>query len=111
MNSFQKKLLIGLVVMAVVSPIGIKLPELMKAGEAWGEWSKDKIKEMIGYVPAGMEKDSEIWKAPIPDYNLGDEKSTFMVQALSYMLSGAIGIIVCGGLLYLLSRLLVKKNE
>jgi len=111
MNGFQKKLLIGLVVLAVISPIGVKLPELMKAGEAWGEWSKDKIKEMIGYVPAGMEKDSEIWKAPIPDYNLGEKKSTFTVQALSYILSAAIGIIVCGSLLFLLSRLLFKKSE
>jgi hypothetical protein len=111
MSTFQKKLLVTLVVLAVISPLGIYLPAKFNAEDAWGEWSKETIEKMIGFVPEGLKKTADVWKAPIPDYNLGDDKSTFTVQALSYVLSGAIGIVLCILILYGLSKLLVKKNE
>ncbi|HQL84072.1 MAG TPA: cobalamin biosynthesis protein CbiM, partial [Spirochaetota bacterium] len=65
----------------------------------------------VGFVPEKMKSVAELWKAPIADYNLGDEQSSFTVQALSYILSGAIGIVLCILLLFGLSKLLVKKSE
>jgi cobalt/nickel transport protein len=111
MTSFQKKILIVLVVLAIVSPIGIYLPAQFKAEDAWGEWSTETIENMVGYVPAKLKETAELWKAPIPDYNLGDDKSPFTVQALSYILSGVIGIVLCILVLFGVSKLLVKKSE
>jgi cobalt/nickel transport protein len=111
MSSFQKKLLIALVVLAVISPIGIYLPTAFNAEDAWGEWSSETVEKLVGYVPEKMKEVAELWSAPIPDYNLGDEKSSFMVQAGSYILSGAIGIALCGLILFGISKMLVKKNE
>lgn len=111
MSPFQKKILIALVILAIVSPIGIYLPAKFKAEDAWGEWSTETIEKLVGFVPAKMKETAELWKAPIPDYNLGDEKSPFSTQALSYILSGAIGIILCVLVLFGISKLLVKKSE
>lgn len=111
MTAFQKKLLVILVVLAVLSPLGIILPETFKAGDAWGEWSSETIQEMIGFVPEKLKETADLWSAPIPDYSLGDESSSFAVQALSYILSGTIGIILCILILFGLSKALVKKKE
>ncbi len=110
MSMFQKKLLIGLVVLAVLAPIGIYLPAKFNAGDAWGEWSTETIEKMIGFIPEGLRKNAGIWKAPITDYNLGDKKSSFAIQAFSYILSGVIGLALCGAALFLLSKLLKKKE-
>jgi hypothetical protein len=111
MSRFQKKLLVILIVLAVLSPLGIYLPARFNAGDAWGEWSTETIEKLVGFVPEKLKETADLWKAPIPDYNLGNEKSTFAAQALSYILSGAIGIVLCILVLYGLSKLLVKKNE
>lgn len=50
------KLWIGLGILAVVSPLGLILPEYFKAGDAWGEWGTDTIKDLVGYTPVGLEK-------------------------------------------------------
>ena len=109
MTAFQKKILVILAILAVLSPLGIILPEQFKAGDAWGEWSTETIQELVGFVPEKLKETADLWNAPIPDYNLGDEKSSFAVQALSYILSGAIGIALCLLILFGLSKLLVKK--
>ena len=100
-----RRLWIGLVILALVSPIGLYLPKLMRAGAAWGEWGVDEIKQMIGYAPAGMERHAEVWKAPIPDYALpGQEQAPLSRRGLTYVLSGLLGIAACGGGGYLLTR-------
>lgn len=111
MNPFQRKLLAGLVMLAVLTPIGIYLPSKFKADTAWGEWSAETLEKMIGYLPEGLRKNEALWKAPIRDYNLGDEKSSFAAQAFSYILSGVIGLALCGGILFIISKFLVKKKE
>ncbi len=111
MTSFQKKTLVILAVLALLSPLGIILPEQFKAGDAWGEWSTETLQELVGFVPEKLKETAGLWQAPIPDYNLGDETSSFTVQALSYVLSGAIGIVLCILVLFGLSKLLVKKKE
>jgi len=111
MTAFQKKLLVILAVLAVLAPLGIILPEKFEAGDAWGEWSAETIQELVGFVPEKLKETADLWSAPIPDYNLGDEKSSFTVQALSYIVSGVIGIALSILLLFGLARLLLKKKE
>lgn len=111
MTPFQKRLLAGLLAMALLSPLGILLPKKFNAGDAWGEWGIDKIAKLIGYVPQGMKKIAEIWKAPVQDYNFGRETSPMSTQILSYVVSGLLGIIVVGIVVYLISRLIVKNEK
>ncbi|OPY81461.1 MAG: Fused nickel transport protein NikMN [Syntrophorhabdus sp. PtaU1.Bin153] len=111
MVRLQKRLWIGLIILAFLSPLGIILPETFKAGDAWGEWGTDTLEKLLGYVPEGLKKYSELWKAPIPDYNLGGENATMAVQMLSYIVSGFIGILVSGLIIYGVSRFLIKHEK
>jgi len=111
MTGFQKKLMIGLFIMALLSPLGIVLPEKFHSEDAWGEWGLDKIGKMLGYVPAGMKKISDLWKAPVPDYNFGGEGASLTTQIISYIASGILGIAVIGAIVYVLSRFLIKNRH
>lgn len=104
-------MLAGLLVMALISPLGILLPRRFNAGEAWGEWGTDQVERLLGYVPEGMKRISEIWKAPVRDYNFGGENSSMTTHILSYIISGFVGIIVIGSIVYLISRFLVKNGK
>jgi cobalt/nickel transport protein len=111
MTKFDKRLWIGLIVMALLTPLGIYLPERFKAGDAWGEWGTDRLQELLGYVPEGLRKMAEFWKAPVPDYNFGGENAAFGMQVVSYILSGIIGIAAAALVIYLITRLLVKHEK
>jgi cobalt/nickel transport protein len=99
------RLVIFLLVLAILSPLGIILPEVFKAGDAWGEWGLETIQEMLGFVPEGLKRLADLWKAPVPDYNLGGEGSPLVVQVLSYILSALIGIGLVGGVIFIVVRL------
>ncbi|MFH1824390.1 MAG: PDGLE domain-containing protein [Candidatus Firestonebacteria bacterium] len=106
------KLWIGIAILIVLSPIGLLLPEHFKAGDAWGEWGIDKVKEMVGYIPQGLEKLSSLWSAPIPDYAFkGWEEKSLTSLSIAYISSAIIGILVCVGLTFLLGKFLTRKNE
>ena len=107
----HRKFWVALIVLALVSPIGLYLPRIMKAGSAWGEWGVEEIKQMIGYAPAGMEKHAEIWKAPIPDYALpGQGQAPLSRRGLAYLLSAFVGIAACGVGGYVLARWLTGRR-
>ncbi|MCX6005812.1 MAG: cobalt transporter CbiM, partial [Chloroflexi bacterium] len=55
----------ALVVLAFATPLG-----LLAAGTAWGEWGAGELKNVLGYVPKGLESMADFWKAPIPDYSV-----------------------------------------
>lgn len=73
---------IGLAVLALLSPLGLFAP-----GTAWGEWGAEEFSDMLGYVPQGLERFAEFWRAPLPDYavpGLGDVPG--------YILSAVVGM-------------------
>jgi hypothetical protein len=86
-----KKYLIFLGILTLISPIGLIVPELFKAGDAWGEWSVKTVKELVGYEPVGMKKTAGVYSSPIPDYNLGKEDDPIAKRSLGYIISGVIG--------------------
>jgi cobalt/nickel transport protein len=88
----KKKLWIGIVVLILISPVGIILPMVFDAGDAWGEWSAETVEKLIGFIPEKLKANADLWTAPIPDYNLGSEESPLYAQILSYVLSGIIGV-------------------
>jgi hypothetical protein len=110
MTKFQKKLWIGILTMAVLTPLGIYLPEKFKAGDAWGEWGTDTLQELLGYVPEGLRKLGELWKAPVPDYSFGGENAAMSTQVISYIISGMIGIAAGAILVYVITRFLIKHE-
>lgn len=92
-----KPLWIGLAALMILTPLG-----LLAAGTAWGEWSAEdfanpETREQIAAAsqnqtpptapPAGLEKLSSVWTAPIPDY-----APAFMNSAeFGYIMSAMFG--------------------
>lgn len=86
------KLWFGLVILILLSPLGLFLPEYFKAGDAWGEWGSDSLKELVGYVPQGLDKLSSLWSAPIPDYAFkGWEEKGLAHLSIAYIASAVLG--------------------
>ena len=103
------KLWIGIGILALLSPLGLILPERFKAGDAWGEWGLDAFKEILGYVPAGLRKLSSLWSAPFSDYAFNGQQDKGLCQlGLGYIASAVIGILVIVCVAMLLSRFLNK---
>ncbi|HEY3298075.1 MAG TPA: cobalt transporter CbiM [Armatimonadota bacterium] len=89
------RIFLFIAVLVVLSPLGLILPAKLGAGTAWGEWSKDEVKHLVGYVPSGMSKLSEVWKSPLPDYAMnGQENASLKTQSTSYVLSAILGVAV-----------------
>jgi len=105
------KFLLGLGVLIILSPLGLILPDHFKAGAAWGEWGADKMKELVGYVPQGVEKLSGLWNAPMPDYVFkGWEGKGLGNLSLAYIVSAVLGITAIVVVVLLLSKVLVKEE-
>jgi len=110
MNAFKKYFLF-LAILIVLVPVGLYLPHVFKAGDAWGEWSVEQVKEQTGKTPEGMQRDAEIYKAPIPDYNLGNENSSLAKQSGSYIISALIGTGIILILTFGFYKLFVRPKE
>ncbi|MCX5844359.1 MAG: cobalamin biosynthesis protein [Deltaproteobacteria bacterium] len=111
MKKFENKLWLGLFIMALLSPLGIILPEKFGAEDAWGEWGLDTLEKLLGYVPEGLKKTADIWTAPIPDYNFGGDGALLPAKILSYIVSGIIGFILASVVMIIISKYLFKNEK
>jgi len=111
MTKTQKKLWGGLLIMALISPLGILLPEIFNSGDAWGEWGMVTLEKLLGYVPEGLKKYVELWEAPVQDYNFGGENTSIAVQVISYIASGIIGILLVALVIYMISKQVIKNGK
>jgi cobalt/nickel transport protein len=110
--TLTKKLWIGIIVLILFSPIGLILPDHFKAGSAWGEWGSEEIQELVGYIPHGLEKLSSLWNAPIPDYAFqGWEEKGLSDLSFAYVFSAVLGIAVTVGIVFVLGKILLKKDN
>lgn len=106
------KFWIGLGILIILSPLGLLLPEHFKAGAAWGEWGINEIKQLVGYVPQGLEKLSSLWNAPIPEYAFkGWEGKGLPYLSLAYIISAIAGITVTVIAVLFIGRMLTKKGS
>jgi cobalt/nickel transport system permease protein len=88
-------------VLALVTPIG-----LLASGTAWGEWGVTELKDMgLGSIPSGLERFTDWWPAPVPDYGLPR-----MGAVIGYILSALIGLALVASLLWLAGRILIRKG-
>lgn len=104
-GSFQRLrwLWVGLVVLMVASPLGLLAP-----GTAWGEWGTQQLRERgLQAVPAGLEKLSGLWGAPLAGYNLPVLGNT----NLGYLLSAVVGIAVVALVVWLFTLLVTSSDS
>jgi hypothetical protein len=106
-----RKLWIALAVLALLSPLGLILPAYFNAGGAWGEWSAEELRKLIGFVPAGMERLSRLWQAPLPDYAVPGQHPGIIHRGLGYVLTALIGLAVTAGFAYILARVFGRKKD
>ena len=111
MNKLQKKILIILLFLCLITPVGILLPAFTNTGDAWGEWSAQTVKELVGYVPKGLRKYSDIWKAPIQDYSARREDPSIVHRSGYYLVSGIIGATVTYVIMLIISRLIIRNGK
>jgi cobalt/nickel transport protein len=111
MNKLQKKILILLLILCLLTPIGILFPVFFNAGDAWGEWSAQTVKELVGYVPRGLEKYSEVWKAPITDYSINNGDTSVVHRSGYYIVSGVAGATLTYIVMLLISGFIVRNGE
>ena len=80
-----RPLLIGLAVLMVLSPLGLRA-----TGTAWGEWAPGELPPGAhgSGTPAGLERLSSFWTAPIPDY----APSFMHSETFGYILSAVFGV-------------------
>jgi cobalt/nickel transport system permease protein len=106
-----KKLALGLGVLVLLAPLGLVIPVKLGASEAWGEWGGERVQELAGYIPAGMQKIEALWRAPLPDYApKGSEEATLPVLSIWYILSGMLGVAFVAGL-FIAARRLIARRE
>jgi len=111
MGPTLRRLVIGLVVLALLAPIGLWLPEIYKAGSAWGEWNSDELKGMLGYVPKRLASLENAWtKAIFPGYEIPGWTSSILAS-LGYIISALVGMAIVAGVGYLLGKVLVCRGN
>jgi len=110
-NKLQKRILVFLLVLCLATPAGILIPAVFDAGDAWGEWSAHTVQEMLGYVPRGLEKYSETWKAPLPDYSAGSGDVSIGHQSGYYLVSGIFGATITYSVILIASGLIIKNEK
>lgn len=93
-----RDLAIGMLLLIILAPLG-----LFVAGTAYGEWAPEELKARVGYMPLGLEKLSDLWHAPIPDYGISN-----IPPVIGYILATAIGVILCMGILYFMGKKIAK---
>jgi predicted PurR-regulated permease PerM len=111
MNKLQKRILVILLFLCLITPIGILLPAYFNTGDAWGEWSAQTVMELVGYVPKGLAKYSDVWKAPISDYNLNGKDKSMVHKSGYYIVSGVTGATVSFIVMLLISKLIVRNGK
>lgn len=98
---------LALLALAILSPLG-----LLTEGTAWGEWDADSLKEMLGYVPQGMEQVGDLWQAIFPDYSMNFLGESTIGQYVGYIFSAIIGAAIIYFVMILLARILIQhKNK
>lgn len=105
MDKTLKILLAAMAALIILTPLG-----LISTGETFGEWSNEVVEELVGYVPAGLEDLPISWPAPLPDYAVPGLDTTIGTVA-GYILSAVIGVVVGGGLLYVIGKALARKES
>ncbi|OGP14356.1 MAG: hypothetical protein A2052_09765 [Deltaproteobacteria bacterium GWA2_54_12] len=93
-----RPLLVFIAALIVLVPLG-----LIATGTPWGEWGKEELGQLLGFVPSGIERFEGAWKGILPDYGQSEGAT-----ALLYVVSALIGSALVVAAVYVWSRLWKK---
>jgi hypothetical protein len=94
MKKETKQLIIFIGTLCLLAPLG-----LIAGGPAWGEWSAEEFKAMLGFVPKSIEEAKPLIEPLIPDYEI---KSIGAVA--SSITSAVLGVVLSIGAMWAIKR-------
>ena len=89
-------------VLILLTPIGVLAP-----GTAWGEWSAQEMRRLVGYMPSGMQEIGSLWSAMIPDY----APPFIQNPLLGYLVAAIVGAALVVGATWLVGWLLARGKK
>ncbi len=108
-RGFRRKLLLGLLALALLTPLGIVLPRAFHAEEPFGEWGPERLQGVLGYVPERLMR-APTWHAPFAGYSLPNDGTCLTSRMFSYAIAGMAGLALVGLAVVLLVRI-VRLHE
>ena len=109
-KGFRRKLSLGLLALALLTPLGIVLPKVFHAEGTWGEWGPEHLGQVLGYVPERLSRGAHIWRAPAAGYSFSKDGACLASQLFFYIIAGLAGIALIALAVVLLARI-VRTNE
>ncbi|MCX7986249.1 MAG: hypothetical protein N2662_04870 [Bacteroidales bacterium] len=107
----SKKVWFFLLILAVLSPLGLFIPHWLGAGDAWGEWPVEIVKEHVGFEPKAMKELSNSYSAPVPDYNFFGDDASLLEQAIAYIISALLGVGCILLITFGLQKIMKHRND
>ncbi|MBI5575783.1 MAG: cobalt transporter CbiM [Deltaproteobacteria bacterium] len=92
------RLWIGIGALVVLTPLG-----LIASGSAWGEWTAEELKTLIGFTPAKLKQLEGMWPGLMSNYNMTGWDSP-MMSAFGYILAAAAGVSAIATVSFIVSR-------
>jgi amino acid transporter len=68
----KKYIYLFLLIAVILTPLG-----LIAQGGAWGEWSAQELKAMLGFVPESIQNSSPLLHVMVQDYEIKDVHPLF----------------------------------
>jgi len=100
-----KKYWYALIVLIIFAPLG-----LLAQGTAYGEWSGNELKSKLGFIPEGMARFGDRWKAMLPDYSITGFHSNFLKSSLGYIFCAIIALAIILTITAIISLLQKRKD-
>lgn len=91
----------GLLILILLSPLG-----LLTKKTAFGEWSQEELRKILGYAPLGVETYSKLWRAPFTSYQITGHSLLY-----GYLASAAIGALAAGFFAIVIAKFLSRENK
>lgn len=92
----------GIATLVLLTPIGALAP-----GTAWGEWGAEELKEILGFVPAGLAHLEGLWKALMPDYNTPGVENPLV----GYLVAAVVGTLIVSAMAWLIGKAIARKDD
>jgi hypothetical protein len=91
--SSYKKLIIGLAILIILTPLGI-----ITQNPAWGEWDEKEMVKIVGFLPKGI-KEGGLFEAPLGDYSFAP-----LGEVGGYIFSALLGSIIVISIFYAMKK-------
>ncbi len=104
-RGFRQKLFLGLLALALLTPLGIVIPKIFHAEETWGEWDTGHLRGVLGYVPERLARGAHIWHAPAAGYSFSKDGACLASQLFFYFIAGMAGLALIAIAVVLLARI------